>query len=127
MCVRLEIGGVHYVPGDVVPVHIAGELLRVVWSGYVPLSKVDQWKGYGAKEVEVEASAYATRARGARDVTWTPVAGGSNLRGIVEFRQEDPLLRLVVKDAAVANKGKVGATEQEPAIAPKHSLRGAKR
>ena len=100
MCASLRVNGAIIMPCQRVPVWKGpGRRARLIWAGFAQREALGWWEKNGGFLIDIPAECFALRSREDERLVWNDVPAGQIIRGVIDPREGEPLLKLVIRPA----------------------------
>jgi hypothetical protein len=99
MCAAFERKGCGYKPGRLVEAIGANGLVQNVWAGFARREILDWWRSQGGELLDIPADRFAERSEETGRLVWDDVPEGLVLRGLLDRRKKEPLVKIVTRAA----------------------------
>jgi hypothetical protein len=99
MCATFEFRGEIVRPGKKVVARAKEGVVRPVWAGFARNEILGWWERRGGELLDIPAERFAERSDETRKLIWDDVPSGLVIRGVMERRGDNPILRIVTRAA----------------------------
>src|SRR4051794_2445240 len=101
MCACLRVNGAIIMPCQRVPVWIGpSRRARLVWAGFAQREALGWWEKNCGLLIDLPAECFALRSRQDGRLVWREAPADQVIRGVVDSREGEPLLKVVIRPAS---------------------------
>jgi hypothetical protein len=99
MCAKFKKKGKLFKPGKKIFASGKRGPVKKVWAGFARSEILDWWKGRGGLLLDIPATHFAERSDLTGKLHWGDIHEGLVIRGLLEMRSEESLIRVVTRAA----------------------------
>ena len=102
MCAVYQFKGRVFKPGKPVAARAETGIVRHVWAGFARAEILDWWQRKGGLLLDIYAERFAERSDQSGHLIWDDVPRDFVIRGLVDSRSGEPLIRVVTRESTEA-------------------------